>query len=277
VPDPRKDGADFVQGRPAARRGLTISSMSAPGFGTSILIVDDDPHIREVVRYALGREGYRTLEAGNGAEALAVFERGGVDLIVLDILMPEMDGTELCRALRARSRVPLIFLTSKDDEVDRIVGLELGGDDYVTKPFSPKELVARVRAVLRRASGAGPGPGASATAGSASSAAAADGGASRPLRHGRLVIDLDGCLVYWNDREIPLTATELGLLRTLAARPGRVFSREELMRQAYDGETHVSDRTIDSHVRRLRAKFLEAGGEPVVTVHGIGYKLGDCA
>ena len=274
MPDPRKDGADFVQGRTGAGRGLTISSMSAQGPGTSILIVDDDPHIREVVRYALGREGYRTLEAGNGAEALAVFERGGVDLIVLDILMPEMDGTEVCRALRARSRVPLIFLTSKDDEVDRIVGLELGGDDYVTKPFSPKELVARVRAVLRRT---GAGPGSPTTTGSASTAAAPDGGPPRRLQHGRLEIDLEGCVVHWNGREIPLTATELGLLRTLAARPGRVFSREELMRQAYDGETHVSDRTIDSHVRRLRAKFLEAGGEPVVTVHGIGYKLGDCA
>ena len=228
----------------------------------AILIADDDPHIREVVRYALGREGYRTLEAANGAEALAMFERGGVDLVILDILMPEMDGTEVCRSLRARSRVPLIFLTSKDDEIDRIVGLELGGDDYVTKPFSPKELVARVRAVLRRAGGAQGAPA---------------GAASRRLRHGRMEIDLDRCLVQWDGKEIVLTATELGLLRTLAARPGHVFSREELMRQAYEDETHVSGRTIDSHVRRLRAKFLDAGGEPIVTVHGIGYKLGECA
>jgi two-component system OmpR family response regulator len=234
----------------------------------SILIVDDDPHIREVVRFALVREGYRTVEAGTGVEALAAFERGGVDLVILDILMPEMDGTEVCRSLRARSRVPLIFLTSKDDEVDRIVGLELGGDDYVTKPFSPRELVARVRAVLRRAQAVTAGSGTERDGAAAS---------SRRLKHARMEIDLDRCLVFWDGKEIVLTATELGLLRTLAVRPGHVYSREELMRQAYEDETHVSDRTIDSHVRRLRAKFAEAGGEPIVTVHGIGYKLGDCA
>src|SRR5262245_42425601 len=242
----------------------------------TILIVDDDPQIREVVRYALGREGYRTLEARNGAEALAVFDRGGVDLVVLDILMPEMDGTEVCRGLRVRSRVPIIFLTSKDDEVDRIVGLELGGDDYVTKPFSPRELVARVRAVLRRAPAVTVAPGAAAASAASSSAAGGTSGPGSPrlLRHAKMEIDLDRCLVFWDGKEIVLTATELGLLRTLAARPGHVFSREELMRQAYEDETHVSGRTIDSHVRRLRAKFAEAGGEPIVTVHGIGYKLG---
>jgi two-component system OmpR family response regulator len=269
VQDPWKDRAEIVQGRARARPGINITGMASPG--ASILIVDDDPHIREVLRYALGREGYRTLEAGNGAEALEAFDRGGVDLVILDILMPEMDGTEVCRSLRARSRVPLIFLTSKDDEVDRIVGLELGGDDYVTKPFSPKELVARVRAVLRRAANA-PGVTASPPASGATA-----GAGSRRLRHAKMEIDLDRCLVFWDGKEIALTATELGLLQTLAARPGHVFSREELMRQAYEGETHVSGRTIDSHVRRLRAKFLDAGGEPIVTVHGIGYKLGDCA
>src|SRR5262249_12558439 len=153
--------------------------------------------------------------------------------------------------------------------VDRIVGLELGGDDYVTKPFSPKELVARVRAVLRRVAPDGASP-----RGSAAAAGAHTGEAAGRLRRGRLEIDLQGCVVPWRGKEAPLTATELGLLRRLAARPGRVFSREELMRHAYADDTHVSGRTIDSHVRRLRAKFLEAGGEPIVTVHGIGYKLG---
>ena len=266
--------------------------------GPSILVVDDDPHIREVVAFALGREGYRTLQAGDGAEALALLDRGGVDLVVLDILMPEMDGAEVCRALRARSRVPLIFLTSKDDEIDRIVGLELGGDDYVTKPFSPRELVARVRAVLRRAPPAGaPASGAAVSApaipeGGAGSAAPAAAGFAAPSRtggeppgaeaprrlvHGRLDVDLDRCQVFWEGREIVVTATELGLLRTLATRPGRVYSREEIMRLAYADETHVSGRTIDSHVRRLRAKFSEQGGDPIQTVHGIGYKLGPCA
>lgn len=225
-----------------------------------ILIVDDDPDIREVVRFALTREGFVVAEAADGGEALRAFETLRPRLVVLDVLMPELDGTEVCRMLRQRSRVPIVFLTSKDDEVDRVVGLELGGDDYVTKPFSPKELVARVKAVLRRAE-APPEPSA---------------GAARLLRHGRLTVDLDRFRATWDAREVVLTVTEFGLLRTLLAFPGKVYTRDELMERAYAEETVVSGRTIDSHVRRLRAKFAAMGAEPVETVHGLGYRVGSC-
>ncbi|MBP7148972.1 MAG: response regulator transcription factor [Acidobacteria bacterium] len=227
----------------------------------SVLIVDDDPQIREVIRFALRREGFDTFEAGNGAEALASFERGKPDLMILDILMPEMDGTEVCRALRAHSAVPIIFLSSKDEEVDRILGLELGGDDYVTKPFSPRELVARARAVLRRAAG---------------SAARARTDATRKLRHGRLELDLDRFRASWDGQEVVLTVTEFGLLRALLTFPGKVYTRDELMERAYLQDTIVSGRTIDSHIRRVRAKFAALGVEPVETVHGLGYRIGPC-
>jgi two-component system OmpR family response regulator len=229
-----------------------------------VLIVDDDPHIREMVRFALEREGYETVEAGDGAEALETFERRHPALVVLDILMPEMDGTEVCRELRARSPIPIIFLSSKDEEIDRILGLELGGDDYVTKPFSPRELVARVRAVLRRMA-----------------AAAGDATAPRPeeqgsRQHGGLVLDLDRYQVIWAGKEIALTATEFGLLRTLLQYPGKVYSRQELMDGAYSYSTTVTGRTIDSHIRRIRKKLSAVGADPIETVHGLGYKLGPC-
>ena len=223
-----------------------------------VLVVDDDPHIRQIVRFALTREGYGVEEAGDGVQALRAFERSGPDLIVLDLVMPELDGTEVCRALRARSAVPIIMLSSKDDEIDRVVGLELGADDYVTKPFSPRELVARVRTVLRRAR-----PAEAATP------------PSRALQHGKLRIDLDRHEVAWDGRPVELTATEFSLLRALAEHPGRVYTREELMARSYD-DAVVSARTIDSHLRRVRAKLLQAGGEPIETLHGVGYRLGPC-
>jgi len=228
-----------------------------------ILIVDDDPHIREVIRFALRKEGYTTVEASSGVEALELFRSVRPALIVLDILMPEMDGTEVCRRLRAGSSVPIIFLSSKDDEVDRILGLELGGDDYVTKPFSPRELVARVRAVLRRPDQ------------SRSAADAAQDQAT--LVHGRLRLDPVRYQAHWGDREIVLTATEFGLLRTLMRYPGKVYTRDELIDGAYAYENVVTGRTIDSHVRRIRRKLSSAGGaDPIETVHGVGYKLGLC-
>jgi two-component system OmpR family response regulator len=225
----------------------------------TILIVDDDAHIREVVRFALDRAGFRTLEAGDGRQAVEMFCSHGPDLVVLDIIMPEMDGTDVCRELRARSRVPILFLSSKDDEVDRIVGLELGGDDYVTKPFSPRELVARVRAVLRRTATAEP---------SAEPGGPAPGGRSKLLEHGKLRLDLDRFRAFWEGSEVVLTVTLLGY-------PGKVYSRGELMDGAYSEHTVVTERTIDSHVRRVRRKFAEVGGDPIETVHGVGYKLGD--
>jgi len=231
-----------------------------------ILVVDDDPHIREVVRFALEKAGFRTAEAGDGAQALTQVAALKPALLILDIVMPELDGTEVCRAIRRSSSVPIVFLSSRDDEVDRIIGLELGGDDYVTKPFSPRELVARVRAVLRR----------SAALADSYQTARGTTQEQRLIRHGRLTLDLDRFQAFWGEREVVLTVTEFGLLRTMLGYPGKVFSRDELISGAYDQETYITDRTIDSHVRRVRRKFADAGGDPVETVHGVGYKLGMC-
>lgn len=222
----------------------------------TVLVVDDDPHIREVIVFALGRAGLRAVEAEDGAAALAAFDAVAPDLVVLDVMMPGIEGTDVCREIRRRSVVPILFLSSRDEEIDRVVGLELGGDDYVGKPFSPRELVARVRALLRRASPPPP-----------------PGGERREIGHGRLRLDVDQHRCWWGEREIALTATELGILRTLLGRPGKVYSRDELMDCAYRESTVVSDRTIDSHVRRLRAKLREVGADPIETVHGVGYKL----
>jgi len=218
-----------------------------------VLIVDDDPALRDVLRFALQRDGYQTDEAADGAAALQRLP--GVDLIVLDVMMPGLDGIATCRELRRTSRVPVLFLSSRTDEVDRIVGLEVGGDDYLGKPFSPRELVARVRAILRR--GAAPP-------------------APDMLRQGRLTLDPAAVRAAWDGQEVPLTATEFGILRTLMQRAGRVVSRDGLMDGAYATERVVSDRTIDSHVRRLRAKFAAVGGAPVETLPGFGYRLGPC-
>ncbi len=237
---------------------------AAVGKKQVILIVDDDPHIREVVRFALGSAGFDTIEASDGVEAIERFKELSPALVVLDIMMPELDGIEVCRALRKDSTIPIVFLSSKDEEVDRILGLELGGDDYVTKPFSPRELVARVKAVLRRV-----GPEVETEQDKKEERAGM-------IHHGRLHMDLDRYLAYWGDREVALTATEFGLLRTLMGFPGKVFTRDELMQGAYATETIVTDRTIDSHVRRIRRKFSDAGGDPIETVHGIGYRLGPC-
>jgi len=225
-----------------------------------ILVVDDDPGIRDVVCFALQKAGFATAVAADGEQALKRFAADRPALVVLDILMPELDGVEVCRRLRADPKgraTPIVFLSSKDDEVDRIVGLEVGGDDYLSKPFSPRELVARVRAILRRVS-------------------APAEKAEPPLAHGRLSLDAEAYKAYWDGKELTLTLTEFGILRTLLRRPGRVFTRDALMNEAYELHKIVSDRTIDSHVRRVRAKLAALGADPVETVHGVGYKLGDC-
>jgi two-component system, OmpR family, response regulator len=237
--------------------------MSTPRL---ILIADDDPHIREVVRFALEKAGYQTAQASDGREAVEQFLSLQPDLLVLDIVMPEMDGTEVCRQIRSHSPTPIVFLSSRDEEVDRIVGLELGGDDYVTKPFSPRELVARVKAVLRRSELARP-----ATDPTEKQAP------GKILRHGHLEVDSDRFEVRWDGKPVVLTLTEFGIIRTLVTHPGKVFTRDELMSGAYTHDNIVTDRTIDSHVRRVRRKFAKAGADPVETVHGLGYRLGSCA
>lgn len=224
----------------------------------TILIVDDEPHIREVVSFALEKAGYATLEAADGEQALTLVAEQPPHLVVLDIMLPDIEGTEICRRIRASSPVPILFLSSKNEEIDRVLGLELGGDDYVTKPFSPRELVARVKAILRRADGS----------------AGASG--EKPLRHNLLQLDLERCRAIWDGSDVTLTATEFNLLRALLGRPGKVYSRSELMERAYEGASVVSERTLDSHVRRVREKFRAVGGDPIETVHGFGYRLGPC-
>lgn len=229
----------------------------------TVLIVDDEENIRASVKFALEKAGFETLEAADGREALKVCGIKEPALIILDIMMPELDGTEVCRQIRAHSNTPIIFLTSRDDEVDRIVGLELGGDDYVPKPFSPRELVARVRAVLRR------------TRPQAARENAEADSESNIMSHGDLELDLDCHRAYWSGAEIHLTTTEFGILRTLLGYPGKVYTRDELMNGAYPDQNYVSDRTIDSHVRHVRSKF-GAENQVIETVHGLGYRLGLC-
>ncbi len=223
-----------------------------------ILVVDDDPHLREVVTFAVEQAGFEVAEAKDGRDALDVFDATDPDLVVLDIMMPEMDGNDVCRAIRAKSSVPIIFLSSRDDEIDRVLGLELGGDDYVTKPFSPRELVARIKAIFRRMASAESTP-----------TGEQD---SNQLSHGRLTIDPVRYKAFYGDQEIELTKTEFGIVKRMIGYPGKVFSRGELMTDGI-----VSERTIDSHVRHLRKKFGEFGADPIETVHGVGYKLGECA
>ena len=226
-----------------------------------ILIADDDPHIRQLLAFALAKAGLDTIEAEDGEAALAAVEHHAPDLVVLDINMPRMDGIEACRRLRARSDLPVLFLSSRDDEIDRVLGIELGADDYVTKPFSPREVVARVMAILRRTAGRSP--------------AVADATAS--LQHGRLLLDPDGWQARWADQPVPLTATEFSILRTLAAMPSKVFSREAIIDRLHGPGFAITDRTIDSHIRNLRGKFASVGAEDVIeTRAGIGYRLGAC-
>lgn len=231
-----------------------------------ILVVDDDAHIRSVVRFTLEAAGYRVTEAADGAQALALCTEAEPALLVLDIMMPGLDGIEVCRRLRRSSTVPIVFMSCRDEEVDRIIGLEIGGDDYVTKPFSPRELLARVRAVLRRARPEPP-PGAPERDAPDRDAAV--------LRHGELVLDTERFEARWGDRGVPLTVTEQAILRVLLSRPGKVFARDALIDAVYGPAHALSDRTIDSHVRRVRQKLAAVGADVIETVHGAGYRLRD--
>ena len=222
-----------------------------------ILVVEDEPDIRDLVVLHLTREGFRCRTAGNGADALREARGAHPDLVVLDLMLPGMDGLEVCRRLRtdaSTAAIPIIMLTAKADEVDRVVGLELGADDYVAKPFSPKELVARVRAVLRRSRPP------------AESAAV--------LKAGTLILDAARHVVTLDARPLSLTPKEFDLLHALMESTGRVLSREQLLARVW-GYAHaeeIESRTVDVHVRRLRAKLGVEGGR-IATVTGVGYRL----
>ena len=222
-----------------------------------VLVVDDEKRIREVVEYALQKDGFRVSSAADGLAALAAVEHDPPDLVVLDVMLPGMDGLSVCKKIRAQRQTPILFLSARADEVDRIVGLELGGDDYLVKPFSPRELVARVRAVLRRFD--------------APSGQAKDP-AEQAMRYGQLVLDVARHEAVFAGQSVQLTATEFQVLAALIERPGIVLSRAQLLQRAYADDLHVTERTLDSHVRRIRAKFRSLDGDPIATVHGVGYK-----
>jgi two-component system OmpR family response regulator len=222
-----------------------------------ILLVDDEPRIQDVVEYALSREGYRVTCADCGSAALARLSSEPFDLVILDVMLPDIDGLSICREVRANSKVPILFLSAKGDEVDRIVGLELGADDYLVKPFSPRELLARVRAVLRRFESPAPVE------------------PPRARSYGALELDPERHEARYTGQRIELTATEFAILLALYERPGVVLSRGQLMDKAYPGDVHVTERTLDTHVRRIRAKFRMAGGDPITTVHAVGYKASE--
>ena len=225
-----------------------------------ILIVDDDPHIRQVLSFALGKAGMRTAEAGDGESALGAIAAERPDLVVLDINMPRMNGLDVCRTLRATDDLPILFLSSRDDEIDRVLGLELGGDDYVVKPFSPREVVARVSAILKRGA-----------------RALADAGARAPVVHGRLRLDPISWEAAWDGELATVTVTEFQLLLLLASHPAQVFTRDTIIDRLHGPGFAVTDRTIDSHIRNLRAKFAALGGIDLIeTRAGIGYRLGPC-
>jgi len=224
-----------------------------PAARQIILIVEDEPPIAETMVYALQTEGFAALWKTTGREALAVLAEQEIALVVLDVGLPDINGFDLCREIRRQRKVPVILLTARSGEVDRVVGLELGGDDYMTKPFSPRELTARVRAVLRRSNGEGEAAPVSAV-----------------WRH-----DEARCRISYRARPLDLTRNEYRLLRTLLAQPGRVFSRDQLMEAAWEDPGAALDRTVDAHIKLLRAKLraVAPGADPLVTHRGLGYSL----
>jgi two-component system response regulator ChvI len=223
----------------------------------TVALVDDDRNILTSVSIALEAEGFKVRSYADGAEALRGITSRPVDVAVLDIKMPRMDGMELLNRLRESSDLPVIFLTSKDDEVDEVVGLRMGADDYITKPFSQRLLIERIRAVLRRERGAKDNE-----------------PKEQAIVRGPLVLDPERHVCTWRDNEVSLTVTEFLILKALAMRPGHVKSRDQLMDAAYGESIYVDDRTIDSHIKRLRKKFKAVDNEfaQIETLYGVGYR-----
>jgi len=223
----------------------------------TILVVDDEPKIAQIARDYLERGGFSVVSAGDGRSCLALARRAKPDLIVLDLALPEMDGLDVARTLRRESEVPIIMLTARADETDRLIGLELGADDYIVKPFSPKELVARVRAVLRRWDGARAGV--------------------DVVRAGDLVLDVPRMQANIGGRTLELTPTEFQLLTVMARQPGRIFTRGQLLDAVRGADVESYERAIDSHVKNIRRKIEPDPHRPryILAVHGIGYKLAE--
>ena len=230
----------------------------------TIALVDDDKNILASVTMLLEQEGYHVRSYTDGASALTALTATPPDMAILDIKMPRMDGMELLRRLRQATEIPVIFLTSKDEEIDELMGLNAGADDYIRKPFSQRLLLERVKAVLRRAEGKAPG--------------GAQGGqpaeASKIMTRGKLTLDPLRHECTWDNKPVRLTVTEFLILQSLAQRPGFVKSRDNLMDAAYDDQVYVDDRTIDSHIKRLRKKFKAVDDEfdSIETLYGVGYR-----
>ncbi|WP_420549016.1 response regulator transcription factor [Curvivirga sp.] len=224
-----------------------------------IALVDDDRNILTSVSIALESEGFEVVTYNDGETALAGINTGNPDLAVLDIKMPRMDGMELLQRLRKTNTMPVIFLTSKDDEVDELLGLRMGADDYIKKPFSQRLLIERIRALLRRKE---------------LETSGGDNSAGGVMTRGKLVLDSDRHICSWNGKVVNLTVTEFLLIKTLAQRPGHVKNRDQLMDSAYGENIYVDDRTIDSHIKRLRKKFRDIDNEfnEIETLYGVGYR-----
>jgi DNA-binding response OmpR family regulator len=227
---------------------------------TRILLVDDEQPVQKLLTFPLEKEGYEVVRADDGQQALARFAEGSFDLVVLDIMLPRMDGLEVCRRLRAKSSVPIIMLTAKAEEIDKVLGLELGADDYITKPFSMREFRSRVRAALRRAEMAQPGD-----------------AAEQPLERGPLRIDFAKRSTSLTGEAVELTYVEFEILSALARSPGRVFTRDMLLERVWGDSAYRDPRTIDVHIRHLREKLEREPASPefIVTVRGVGYRFRD--
>ena len=227
----------------------------------TIALVDDDRNILTSLRIVLEAEGYKTQTYNDGASALGGLASNPPDLAILDIKMPRMDGMETLRRLRQKSDMPVMFLTSKDEEIDELFGLKMGADDFIRKPFSQRLLVERVKAVLRRVQ--------------SREATAATVETTKTLERGKLKIDPERHTCLWDDRPVTLTVTEFLILQALAQRPGVVKSRDALMDAAYDDQVYVDDRTIDSHIKRLRKKFkaVDSSFDVIETLYGVGYRF----
>ena len=224
---------------------------------TRILIVEDEESYREPLVYQLTREGYDVSAAATGEEGLELFTKGGIDLVLLDLMLPGLDGTALCRRIREQSRVPIIMLTAKSAEIDKVVGLEIGADDYITKPYSFRELLARIRAVLRRTQDSPPGE-----------------GGGRPLVAGSICVDERAHSVHVGADEVQLTLKEYQLLCLLMKNQGAVLTRDVLLENIWGYGNESETRTVDVHIRTLRQK-LGAGGALIETVRGVGYRMGE--
>jgi two-component system, OmpR family, response regulator len=222
-------------------------------FEMKILLVDDDPRLRDLVRLSLERAGYHVSTAADGQQALTSARRDDPDLIVLDVGLPEMDGFEVCRRIRAHSEVPIVFLTARDDEIDRIIGLEMGADDYVVKPFSPRELLARIKVILKRSN------------------QVID---QNILGFGPLTLDCKAHLCRFNGLQIALTATEFRILECLLRHQQQIRTRAQIIATVWGQHSQVSDRTLDSHLRNLRQKLAVSGcADAIETLHGIGIRM----